>query len=88
MVLGAATTGWDALPVVRRDVSRFNESCSGTAARLAVASLRAAASLDRVLVVDGRCFCKANGIGNLYGDYMVWFLAAALSGRAQDCAGV
>ena len=39
-------------------------------------------TLSRVLVVDGRCFCKNNGIGNLFGDYVTWFTVALLSDRA------
>ena len=39
-------------------------------------------SLSRILVIDGRCLCKNNGIGNLFGDYVVWFTVAALSNRA------
>ena len=39
-------------------------------------------TLSRVLVVDGRCLCKNNGIGNLFGDYVTWFTVALLSDRA------
>jgi hypothetical protein len=64
---------WQAHPVVRRDHERFNASCQD--------SLQPVSSQARVLVVDGRCVCINNGIGNLFGDYLIWFLTAALTGR-------
>ena len=72
-------------PVARRDLQRFSASCQipGSATAFAIEeNLRLGRSLSRVLVVDGRCLCKNNGIGNLFGDYVVWFSVAALSGRA------
>ena len=64
---------WSAHPVVRRDRQRYNQTCRDAPVP--------ASSLARVLLVDGRCVCINNGIGNLFGDYTVWFVAAALSGR-------
>ena len=66
---------WDTHPVVLRDEARYNASCRSPT------ELRPASSLARVLVVDARCVCISNGIGNLFGDYIVWFLVAALTGR-------
>ena len=69
----------------RRDLNRFAASCRvpHTAAGYLTRSIdEVGASLARVLVVDGRCYCKNNGIGNLFGDYVVWFNTAALTGRA------
>lgn len=40
-----------------------------------------ASRLPRTLVVDGRAQHKSNGVGNLFGDYLGWFLVAALSQR-------
>ena len=55
----------------------------GTAAAIATQIVEdVGTDLSRVLLIDGRCYCKNNGIGNLFGDYVVWFTAAALSGRA------
>ena len=72
-------------PLALRDERRFNASCTrpGSAAREVVDSLATSAdSLSRVLLVDGRCFCKNNGIGNLFGNYVTWFTVAALTRRA------
>lgn len=72
-------------PVARRDLATFRAVCRkpGTASALLTEEIESAGkTLARVLVVDGRCLCKNNGIGNLFGDYVVWFSAAALSGRA------
>lgn len=75
---------WDELPLVRRDMALFRSTCNGDPASYrAVKSLRRSASLSRVLVLDGRCTCAGiNGIGNLFGDYVVWFTVAALTNRA------
>ena len=35
----------------------------------------------RTLTIDGRPVHKNNGIGNLFGDYLGWFLVAMVSGR-------
>ena len=64
---------WSAHPVVRRDRQRYNQTCRDAPVPTT--------SLARVLLVDGRCVCINNGIGNLFGDYTVWFVTAALSGR-------
>ena len=64
---------WSAHPVVRRDRQRYNQTCRDAPVPTS--------SLERVLLVDGRCVCINNGIGNLFGDYTVWFVAAALAGR-------
>ena len=39
------------------------------------------ASAARMLIVDGGCVCQNNGVGNLYGDFVMWFLLACGSGR-------
>ena len=72
-----ASTTWHSHPVVRRDRERFGATCG----EAVLPSVRPVESLARVLVVDGRCVCKNNGIGNLYGDYVTWFLIAALTNR-------
>jgi hypothetical protein len=74
---------WHHLPIVARELARFNESCaSHWAAAAAVESVRRSADRRRVLLLDARCACAGvNGIGNLFGDYVVIFLAAALTGR-------
>ena len=69
----ARTARWSTHPVVQRDRGRYNETCSDAPVPTS--------SLARVLLVDGRCVCINNGIGNLFGDYTVWFVAAALTGR-------
>ena len=75
----AATFG-DA-PLVRRDLDRFNRTCIEDAAvRRAVESVWDREE-SRVLVVDATCVCRNNGLGNIFGDYSLWFLVAALSRR-------
>ena len=83
--MAANSSAFAVTPTAQRDLARFNAFCRrpGTATHFLTSEIQVArAKLGRVLVLDGRCFCKANGIGNLFGDYVVWFLAAALSGRA------
>ena len=69
-------------PLLQRDVARFNSSCSSDPAiRLAVENVQRANRQERVLVVEGACLCRNGGLGNLFGDYAMWFMVAALSGR-------
>jgi len=72
--------------LAKRDSARFSSGCRqpGSASRFATDRIDAVgASLDRVLVIDASCACNGdNGIGNLFGDYSMWFTVAALSDRA------
>ena len=75
-----------ATALAKRDSARFSYGCQqpGSASRFATDRIDAVgASLDRVLVIDASCACNGdNGIGNLFGDYSMWFTVAALSDRA------
>lgn len=81
--LSDSPTPFSLTPVAQRDLARFTATCRAPGSANAVATSNVADnSLARVLVIDGRCYCKNNGIGNLFGDYVVWFTTAALTGRA------
>ena len=74
-----------ATPLARRDLARHTATCmnAGSLTALVTAAvIQRGHDLNRVLLVDGRCLCKNNGIGNLFGDYVTWFTVAALSDRA------
>tara|TARA_B100000795_G_scaffold211203_1_gene164843 strand:- start:1517 stop:2626 length:1110 start_codon:yes stop_codon:yes gene_type:complete len=70
--------------IVRRDLARFDASCGQEPTATVLASLRAQyESLDRVLVVDASLSRRGvNGVGNLFGDYVLWFAAAIATRRA------
>ena len=70
--------------IVRRDLARFDGSCRQEPTATALASLRAQyESLDRVLVVDASLARRGvNGVGNLFGDYVLWFAVAIATRRA------
>ena len=83
--MAAPTTEFAFTPVARRDLVRFTSTCRAPDSAVGFGTRELedlGHSLSRVLVVDGRCYCKNNGIGNLFGDYVVWFTVAVLSGRA------
>ncbi len=69
----------------QRDAAGFAAACRrpGSITDAAIDALvTRRKTLTRVLVIDGRCLCKNNGIGNLFGDYVTWFTVAVLSDRA------
>ena len=70
--------------IVRRDLARFDGSCGQEPTATVLASLRAQyESLDRVLVVDASLSKSGvNGVGNLFGDYVLWFAVAVATRRA------
>ena len=43
--------------------------------------MRCNAPPSRMLIVDGGCVCQNNGVGNLYGDFVMWFMLACGSAR-------
>ena len=71
--------------LAQRDAAGFTAACRrpGSLTDFAIDSLvRRRRNVGRVLVIDGRCLCKNNGIGNLFGDYVTWFTVALLADRA------
>ena len=78
-------TNFSATAIARRDVARYTAACRrpGSLSEAATDALGLrSADLSRVLLIDGRCLCKNNGIGNLFGDYVTWFTLAVLTDRA------
>ena len=72
---------YSAFPLVRRDLRRYELACwrpPAASADLLREIRDGYESLDRVLVLDAsRGRDGLNGVGNLFGDYIVWFAAAA-----------
>jgi hypothetical protein len=84
-MLNASTTAtlFHSSPLLQRDLLRFNASCMGEpAARLAVGNVQRTDRFERLLVVEGACLCHNGGLGNLFGDFAMWFLVAALTRRS------
>ena len=77
---------YSAFPLVRRDLRRYELACwrpPAASADLLREIRDGYESLDRVLVLDAsRGRDGLNGVGNLFGDYIVWFAAAAAARRA------
>ena len=72
-------------PIVQRDLARFDAACSRQEPTATVlANFRAQyESLDRVLVVDATEARRGvNGVGNMFGDYVIWFAVALATRRA------
>lgn len=77
---------FDALPLVRADVERFETRCvrGRPSTRAALNAFRQMYKQPaRHLVVDASANSQgANGLGNLFGDFVVWIALAAISRRA------
>ena len=79
------TSQWSRSPLVQRDLRRFETAClTNDVHRTIIEQVgRSHETLDRVIVVDASLATRGvNGVGNLYGDYMLWFALAAASRRA------
>ena len=83
-VATASRVSYASSRIVRRDLARFNASCGQEPTATVLASLRKQyESLDRVLVVDASQARRGvNGVGNLFGDYVLWFAIAIATQRA------
>jgi hypothetical protein len=83
-VATASQVSYASSRIVRRDLARFNASCGQEPTATVLASLRKQyKSLDRVLVVDASQARRGvNGVGNLFGDYVLWFAVAIATQRA------
>eukprot|EP00966_Prymnesium_polylepis_P043261 1004397-Prymnesium_polylepis.1 len=81
-----ASAEFFASPIVARDLRRHHTACrqANTPSHALLASLEASyETLDRVLVVDASQNQHAiNGVGNLFGDYLLWFALAVVTRRA------